>query len=87
MFETWFPIAFQFFMAAVIGVGMFAVSAILGKRETNKVKGEPYESGIKPSTDARERFPVKFFLVAILFIVFDVYSSGGESMAGRKSRA
>lgn len=72
MFETWFPIAFQFFMAAVIGVAMFGVSGLLGKRQASTVKGEPYESGIKPTTDARERFPVKFYLVAILFIVFDL---------------
>ncbi len=72
MFETWFPIAIQIFLATVIGVGMFAVSGLLGKRQPGKVKGEPYESGIKPLTDARERFPVKFYLVAILFIVFDL---------------
>lgn len=72
MFETWFPIAFQFFLAAVIGIAMFTVSALLGKRQDTKVKGEPYESGIKPETDARQRFPVKFYLVALLFIVFDL---------------
>lgn len=72
MFETYFPIAFQIFIAIVIGVAMFTVSSLLGKREKNAVKGEPYESGIKPETDARERFPVKFYLVAILFIVFDL---------------
>jgi NADH-quinone oxidoreductase subunit A len=59
-------------MAVVIAVGMFAVSAALGKREKSAVKGEAYESGIKPVGDARERFPVKFYLVAILFIVFDL---------------
>ncbi|MFH2055166.1 MAG: NADH-quinone oxidoreductase subunit A [bacterium] len=59
-------------MATVIGVAMFGISSFLGKRQDTKVKGEPYESGILPTTDARERFPVKFFLVAILFIVFDL---------------
>lgn len=72
MFETYFPIAFQVFMAVVIGVGMFLVSSLLGKRRSSAVKGEPYESGIKPESDARERLPVKFYLVAILFIVFDL---------------
>jgi NADH-quinone oxidoreductase subunit A len=72
MFETYFPIAFQVFMAVVIGGGMFLVSSLLGKRQANPIKGEAYESGIKPETDARERFPVKFYLVAILFIVFDL---------------
>lgn len=72
MFETYFPIAFQVFMAIVIGGGMFVVASLLGKREKSQVKGQPYESGILPETDARERFPVKFYLVAILFIVFDL---------------
>jgi NADH-quinone oxidoreductase subunit A len=72
MFETYFPLAFQIFIAIAIGAGMFIVSAFLGKREKGTIKGEPYESGIKPESDARERFPVKFYLVAILFIVFDL---------------
>ena len=72
MFETYFPLLFQAFMAVVIGIAMVAVSGLLGKREKSAVKSEPYESGIKPTTDAHERFPVKFYLVAILFIVFDL---------------
>ena len=60
----------------VIAVG-FAIVAILlpsllGPRRQNKQKLEPYESGIIPFSDARRRFPVKYYLVAMLFILFDI---------------
>ncbi len=49
-----------------------AVSALLGPRRRNPAKDEPYESGILPFGDAKRRFPVQFYLVAVLFILFDV---------------
>ena len=52
--------------------GLLAVSFLLGKRVRNRVKDMPYESGIVPTGDARHRFSVKFYLVAMLFIVFDM---------------
>jgi len=48
------------------------VSFVLGKRVRNRVKDMPYESGITPTGDARHRFSVKFYLVAMLFILFDI---------------
>jgi NADH-quinone oxidoreductase subunit A len=54
---------------AVIGV---LVPALLGPTKANKQKLEPYESGIIPFHDARRRFPVKYYLVAMLFILFDI---------------
>jgi NADH-quinone oxidoreductase subunit A len=48
------------------------VSYFLGKRVSNRVKDQPYESGIVPTGDARQRFSVKFFLVGMLFILFDI---------------
>lgn len=53
------------------GVLLF-MSHALGARRATAVKDAPYESGIAPLGDARRRFSVKFYLVAILFIVFDV---------------
>jgi NADH-quinone oxidoreductase subunit A len=44
----------------------------LGHKSRSRVKGEPYESGVLPTGDARLRDPVPFYLVAIFFIVFDV---------------
>ncbi len=51
---------------------MFGLSASLGKRSRSIVKDEAYECGIEATTDTRQRFSVKFYLVAILFIVFDL---------------
>ena len=45
---------------------------LLGPKRANKQKLEPYESGIIPFADARRRFPVKYYLVAMLFILFDI---------------
>jgi len=52
--------------------GLLGVSYLLGKRVRNRVKDMPYESGIVPTGDARHRFSVKFYLVAMLFILFDI---------------
>lgn len=71
-FVTYFPLAFQIVLAIIIGVFMFTLSALLGRRSKGFVKDEAYECGIEPVTDSRHRFPVKFYLVAILFIVFDL---------------
>ena len=62
-------IGFVAFLAAVI-LGISAFTS--GKRQRTAAKGEAYESGIAPLGDARERFSVKFYLVAMLFIVFDI---------------
>jgi NADH-quinone oxidoreductase subunit A len=48
------------------------VPSILGPRRPNKQKLQPYESGIIPFGDARRRIPVKYYLVAMLFILFDI---------------
>jgi NADH-quinone oxidoreductase subunit A len=62
-------IGFVVFMAAVIlGISSFTASAT----QRTAVKSQAYESGIAPLGDARERFSVKFYLVAMLFIVFDI---------------
>lgn len=54
---------------SIIGV---LVPALLGPSRANKQKLEPYESGMIPFHDARRRFPVKYYLVAMLFILFDI---------------
>ncbi len=51
---------------------MFGISAVLGKRSKTRIKDEAYECGIEAVGDTRHRFSVKFYLVAILFIVFDL---------------
>lgn len=51
---------------------MIGASALLGRRVRDAVKSSPYESGMKPVGNARERFSVKFYLVAMVFILFDI---------------
>ena len=70
--STYYPIFL--FLLAIIG---FAVSALLvthllGPKRRTPVKQMPYESGMDPIGDAHQRFDVKFYLIAILFLVFDV---------------
>jgi len=52
--------------------GMLAIAYVLGERHREPATGEPFESGIEPVGDARVRFPAKFYLVAILFVIFDL---------------
>lgn len=70
--ETWFPVLIQILIAIAVAGGMIGASALLGKRMRDPVKSTPYESGMKPVGNARERFSVKFYLVAMVFILFDI---------------
>jgi NADH-quinone oxidoreductase subunit A len=62
----------QAVIAMALAAGLLTVSYLLGKKVRNRVKDTPYESGIVPTGDARERFSVKFYLVGMLFILFDI---------------
>jgi NADH-quinone oxidoreductase subunit A len=68
----WFPVLVQVVLAAVIAGALITLSLALGKRVKDRVKDQPYECGMTPVGDARERFSVKFYLVAMLFILFDI---------------
>jgi NADH-quinone oxidoreductase subunit A len=70
--ESWLPVLFQIIIAIGVASAMIGLSAILGRRVRDPIKSTPYESGMKPIGNARERFSVKFYLVAMVFIVFDV---------------
>ena len=70
--EVYFPVLLQALVAMLLAAGLITASYLLGKRVKNRVKDMPYESGIVPTGDARQRFSVKFYLVAMLFIVFDI---------------
>jgi NADH-quinone oxidoreductase subunit A len=70
--DTYFPVLVQAAIAIVVAAALVAISFLLGKRVKNRVKDTPYESGIAPTGSARERFSVKFYLVAIVFILFDI---------------
>jgi NADH-quinone oxidoreductase subunit A len=68
----WFPVLVQVALAIVIAAALVGLSYLLGKRVKDRVKDQPYECGITPVGDARERFSVKFYLVAMVFILFDI---------------
>jgi NADH-quinone oxidoreductase subunit A len=70
--ELYFPVLLQVLIAMAVATLMLGFSYILGKRVRNRVKDMPYESGIVPTGDARHRFSVKFYLVGMLFILFDI---------------
>src|SRR5664280_151497 len=70
--DLYFPVLVQALVAMALAAGLLSVSFLLGKRARNRVKDMPYESGIVPTGDARQRFSVKFYLVAMLFILFDI---------------
>ncbi|HEX7360037.1 MAG TPA: NADH-quinone oxidoreductase subunit A [Bryobacteraceae bacterium] len=70
--DLWFPILITILIAIVVGGGMIATSALLGRRVADTAKSTPYESGMKPIGNARGRFSVQFYLVAMIFILFDI---------------
>ena len=70
--ELYFPVLIQVIIAAAVAAGLVGGSFLLGKKIRGRVKDMPYECGIAPSGNARERFSVKFYLVAMVFILFDI---------------
>lgn len=70
--EQWLPVLMQAVLALVIACALVGLSFLIGRKVSNRVKDMPYECGIAPTGDARERFSVKFYLVAMLFILFDI---------------
>ena len=66
------PVLLFLLCATLLAVGMLAAGSLLGPKRNSAVKEMPYESGMDPAHDARRRFDVRFHLVAIAFLVFDV---------------
>ena len=72
MLGQYLPLLALFVLAVLFAAGSFVASGLLAPRRPTVPKLDPYECGIVPARDAPERFPVRFFLVAMIFIVFDV---------------
>ena len=72
MASQYIPLLILVVLASGFAAIAILVPSLLGPREVNKQKLEPYESGIIPYGDTRRRFPVKYYLVAMLFLVFDI---------------
>ena len=70
--EEYVPLLVHLLIAGAISAAMILLSVLIGWRRPNKVKAQPYECGMTPTGDARQPFSVKFYLVAMVFILFDV---------------
>ena len=62
----------MFILDAGLSGALIVVSAIVGKHKRTREKDQPYECGIRPTGDAREPISVQFYMVALLFILFDI---------------
>ena len=71
-FARYLPLLIHMCLAGLVAGGIVFLSWIIGWRRPTKAKMSPYECGMAPIGDARGRFSVKFYLVAMLFILFDV---------------
>jgi NADH-quinone oxidoreductase subunit A len=72
LLSQYFPILVFLVIAGGIAVAMVAASFVLARQNPNSEKLSPYECGFEPFEDARIRFDVRYYLVAILFIIFDL---------------
>ena len=66
------PLLIFLVISIVTGVGMIVASQLIGPRKNTSVKLMPYESGMDPVGDARQRLDVRYYLIAIAFLLFDV---------------
>lgn len=70
--EQYVPVLVMIALGVVFGIVNIVVAEYIGPRRANKEKNSTYESGMEPLRSARERFSVKFYMVAMLFILFDI---------------
>ena len=72
MTHTFLPILLMLFIAVVIGGVILGLSWMLGRHQRNPMKLAPYESGVPPLDENRKRVNVRFYQIAMLFILFDI---------------
>ena len=72
MLDAYVPVLL--FVLVAIGFAIFTlmISSLIQSSRYNEVKLQPYECGIEPGTDARDRYSVRYYLIAMLFVIFDV---------------
>ena len=66
------PLLIMFVLAAGLSAVLIIASSLVGRHLRTRAKDQPYECGIRPTGDAREAYPVHFYLVAIIFVLFDI---------------
>ncbi len=69
---AYLPIVLMFILGVLFAVGSFAASSLMSPKRPTPEKLAPYESGIVPLQEPAQRFPVRFYLVAMLFVLFDI---------------
>jgi NADH-quinone oxidoreductase subunit A len=72
MDHPYFPLLILFGLAGAVVLALLFVAQNVGPKSINPAKAEPFESGNPPRGDARVRFSVRFYLVAMLFLIFDL---------------
>jgi NADH-quinone oxidoreductase subunit A len=72
MLQNYFPVLLFILVGVLVGIGPIAIGALLGPHRPDQEKNSPYECGFEAFEDARMKFDVRYYLVAILFILFDL---------------
>ena len=70
--DTYAPLLLMFLLACGLAGALVAVSTVVGRHKRTREKDQPYECGIRPTGDAREPFSVHFYMVGLVFILFDI---------------
>jgi NADH-quinone oxidoreductase subunit A len=70
--DDYLPLVVTFVLAVVFVLGSIVTARMMAPRRPTAAKSAPYESGIVPTREPPERFPVRFYLVAMMFIIFDI---------------
>jgi NADH-quinone oxidoreductase subunit A len=71
-YNEWAVLGLLFLIAAGFAIFNVVLSTAVGPKRTGAIKDAPYESGVNPVGDTKQRFNVRFYLVAMIFLVFDV---------------
>lgn len=72
MVDAYVPILIFVLVAIAFGIVTLLMARLVAPQRFSKVKLAPYECGIEPKTDARDRYSIRYYLVAMLFVIFDV---------------
>lgn len=72
MLQTYLPILMFIIIAMLLGITLLSLGLLIGRSKPTKVKLEQYECGFPAFSDSRMQFDVRYYLVAILFIIFDL---------------
>ena len=72
MNHPYLPLLILFALAGGVVLALLLIAQMVGPKSTNPAKADPFESGNPPKGDARIRFSVQFYLVAMLFLIFDI---------------